>query len=110
MGQHVFAEIALTAIGTGVGIATLNVAILAAGDIFRRADRIVGAADRIIVIATCIDHRWLSALKAAREQRYDEQQCNAGSCGVTSHASSFQFSSLPGLTRQSIEIKALLEE
>ena len=37
MVQHVFAEIALAAIGAGVGVVALNVAVLAAGDIFRRA-------------------------------------------------------------------------
>lgn len=87
MVQHVFAEIALGAIGAAVGVVALNVAILAAGDIFRRTCLdIVGAAEGVIVIAICIDHGRLSALKAAREQRYGEQQGNAGSCGVTSHA------------------------
>jgi len=39
MAQHEFAEIALGAIGAGDGVAALDVAVLAAGDIGRRADR-----------------------------------------------------------------------
>src|ERR1700724_841126 len=59
--QHVFAEIALRAVGARVGVVALNVAILAAGDIFRRAHRdIVGAAKRVVVIAARIDHGRLS--------------------------------------------------
>src|ERR1700738_3346512 len=43
--EHVFAEVALLLVGAREGVAALNVAILAAGDIFGRADRdIVGAA------------------------------------------------------------------
>src|SRR5580692_11030625 len=50
MVQHVFAEIALFAIGAGVGVGVLDVAILAAGDVFRRAGRdIFGAAERVVV-------------------------------------------------------------
>src|SRR4249919_3805871 len=46
--QHVFAEIALAAVGAGIGVDALDVAVLAAGDIFRRAGRdIVGAAERV---------------------------------------------------------------
>src|SRR5438552_5182357 len=48
--QHVLAEVALAAVGARFGIAALDVAVLAAGDIFRRADRdVVGAAGRIVV-------------------------------------------------------------
>src|SRR3954463_125731 len=43
--QHVFAEIALAAVGARVGVGALDVTVLAAGDIFRRAHRnIAGAA------------------------------------------------------------------
>ena len=67
MVQHVFAEVALTAIGARVGIVALNVAILAASDILRRARRgVVGTAE-CIVVATGVDHGRLSALKAACE-------------------------------------------
>src|SRR5713226_2717886 len=34
--QHVFAEIALAAVGAGVGVGALDVAVLAAGEIFGR--------------------------------------------------------------------------
>ena len=48
--QHVFAEVALAAIGARGGVAALDVAILAAGDVFRRAGLdIVGAAERVVV-------------------------------------------------------------
>jgi hypothetical protein len=48
--QHVFAEIALLLVGAGRGVAALNVAVLAAGDIFGRADlHVVGAAERVII-------------------------------------------------------------
>src|SRR6266571_278954 len=43
--QHVFAEIALAAVGASFDLGACDVAVLAAGDIFRRARRyIVGAA------------------------------------------------------------------
>jgi hypothetical protein len=49
MVHHVFAEIALAAVGARVGVAALNVAILAADDIFRRAGReIFDAAERVV--------------------------------------------------------------
>lgn len=66
MVQHVLAEIALTAIGARIGIVALNIAVLAAGDIFRRTGLdVVGAAERIVVIAIRIDHGRLSPLKEA---------------------------------------------
>src|SRR3954454_11896811 len=40
--QHVFAEIALAAIGARVGLGALDAAVLAAGDIFRRAHGTAG--------------------------------------------------------------------
>jgi hypothetical protein len=49
MAQHVFAEIALAAVGAGVSVGALDVAILAAGDVFVRAGRdILGAAVRVV--------------------------------------------------------------
>ena len=66
MIQHVLAEIALAAIGARVGVVALNVAVLAAGDIFRRAVfDIIGAAERIVVIAIGIDQGRLALLEAA---------------------------------------------
>src|ERR1700682_2883828 len=86
MIQHVFAEIALAAVGARVGVVALDVAVLAAGDIFWRADRdIVGAAEGVVVIATRDGHGRLSALEAARKQRRDEHERNERSCEVTSH-------------------------
>src|SRR6202035_6047803 len=43
MVQHIFAEVALAAVGAGVGVVALNVAIFAAGGVFPRGDRIAGA-------------------------------------------------------------------
>jgi hypothetical protein len=87
MVQHVFAEIALAAVGARVGIAALGVAVLAAGDVFRRARLdVIGTAKCIVVVATCCEHRRLSALEAPPEQRCGEQQSDAESCGVGSHA------------------------
>jgi hypothetical protein len=92
--QHVFAEIALAAVGAGVGVDALHVAVLAAGDIFRRADRdIVGATERI-VIAAGIDHGRLTALEAAGEEWCEQQEWDQEPRRVTSHVpspSSFQF-------------------
>ena len=74
MAHHVFAEVALATIGTRVEPGALDVAVLAAGDIFRRADLdIVGAAERVIVGAG-IDHGRLSPLQAACQQGSDEQE------------------------------------
>src|SRR4030088_606371 len=68
MVQHVFAEIALRAVGARVGVVALNVAVLAAGDIFRRPHLdIVGAAERVVV-ATWVSHGRLSPLQATREE------------------------------------------
>src|SRR6266581_7184232 len=51
MVQHVFAEVALAAVGARGGVVALNVAVLAAGDIFGGACRnIVGAAEGIVVL------------------------------------------------------------
>jgi hypothetical protein len=73
MVQHVFAEIALRAVGLRIVVVALDVAILAAGDIFRGAHRdIVGAAERVVVAAG-VGHGRLSPLKAAPEQRRDQQ-------------------------------------
>jgi hypothetical protein len=109
--QHVFAEIALTAVGARVGVAALNIAVLAAGNILRRAHRDVVGTAECIVVATGVDHGRLSPLKAACKQRCDEQQSDVGPCGVTSHEFiCVQLSSLPGLTAQSIEIKASIEK
>src|ERR1700676_2153373 len=86
MVHHVFAEVALPAVGAAVGVDALNVAILAAGDIFRRAHRnIVGAAERVVV-ATGIDHGRLSPLETTCEQGGEEQERKVRSREVRSHA------------------------
>jgi hypothetical protein len=78
MVQHVFAEIALAAVGARVGGVALNVAILAAGDVFRRAGLdIVGAAERVVVIAVRIDQRRLSALEATGRRRAKAQNASS---------------------------------
>ena len=90
MVQHVFAEIALTAVGARGGVVAVHVAVFAAGDIFAGAGGdIVGAADRV-VIAACVDDGRLSPLEAARKQRCGEQECDEQLCGVTSHAPIFR--------------------
>ena len=77
MIHHVLAEVALTAVGARVGVGVLDVAVLAAGDVFRRAGRdIIGAAERIVVAAG-VDHGRLSPLEAAAKQRGDEQENDA---------------------------------
>jgi hypothetical protein len=83
MVQHVVAEIALAAVGAGVGVVALDVAVLAAGDVFRRTDRdIVGAAEGVVVIAARNGHGRLPPLEAAREQRGDEQERDVEPHGV----------------------------
>src|SRR4051794_29056053 len=74
MVQHVFAEIALASVGPRVEPGTPDVAILAAGDIFGRADLdVVGAAVGVIV-GSGVDHGGLSPLQATCEQRRDQQE------------------------------------
>ena len=86
MGQHVFAEVALAAVGAGVGVVALRIAILPAGDVLRRPDcDIVGPAEGIVVAAG-IGHGRLSALEAACEERREEEEGDVGPCGVRSHA------------------------
>src|SRR5512140_3173455 len=88
MVHHVFAEIALAAVGAGIGVGVLDVTVLAAGDIFAGARRdIFGAAVRVVVAAG-IGHGRLSPLEAAGKQRRDEQEGDIESRGVTSHISS----------------------
>src|SRR6476619_7792576 len=85
MVQHVFAEIALAAVGARGGVGALDVAIPAAGDIFAGAGRdIVGAADRVVI--ACVDDGRPSALEAACQQRGGEYECDEQLCGVWSHA------------------------
>jgi hypothetical protein len=67
--QHVFGEIALLLVGVSGGVAALNVAVFATGDIFRRAGlNIVGATERIVV-ADITGHRDIAAVRAARERQ-----------------------------------------
>jgi hypothetical protein len=109
--QHLLREIALGAVGAGIGIAALHVAVLAANDVVVRTRRdIVGAAERVIVGAG-VGHGRLAAFKAAGEKRRCEQEGDEMPCGSRLHAerSCFPISSLPGLTRQSIEKMALLK-
>src|SRR5205814_3321269 len=76
MVYHVFADVALAAVGARGGIVALNVAVLAAGDIFGRAGcDIVGAAEGIVILAERIGHRRLPPLEAAGKQGCCEQEC-----------------------------------
>src|SRR5262245_62149968 len=73
--QHLLRHVPLGAIGAGVGIAALDVAVLAAIDVFVRARRNVVGAAVGIVIGRGVDHDRLAALEAAGEKRGDEQEC-----------------------------------
>src|SRR4051794_9055576 len=54
--DHRLAQVLLRAVDLGGGVAALDVAVLAAGDVFGGADgNIVGAADRIVVLAEAGD-------------------------------------------------------
>src|SRR5438132_2371719 len=76
--EHVFAEIALRAVGARFGLGAHGVALLAADDIGRRARLdIVGAAIGV-VIGGAVDHDRLAALEAASEHGGDEQECEMG--------------------------------
>src|SRR5947199_1174008 len=71
--DHRFAQVLLRAVGLGGGVAALDVAVLAAGDVFGRADRdIVGAADCIVVLAEAGDRDLIagSAGGERKRQRY----------------------------------------
>jgi hypothetical protein len=104
-------EVSLGAVSAGVGITTLDVAVLAAVDVFVRADCDVVGATEGVVIGGAVDHGRLAALEAAGEQRGDQQKGDEGPWGVPSHNLAFWIlSSLPGLTRQSIKNKAFLED
>src|SRR3954463_1925879 len=71
--QNLLCKIALGAIGAGVGIAALHVAVLAAVDVVVRTCRdIVGAAE-CVVIGAGVDHGRLAAFEAAGEQRGCQQ-------------------------------------
>ena len=72
--QHLLGKISLGAIGACVGIAALNVAVLAAVDIFVRADSRIGAAVGV-VIGRRVNHDGLAAFEAASEKRGDQEEC-----------------------------------
>ena len=66
MVQHVFAKVALAAVGAGGGSIALDVAVLAAGHVFGRARRIAAAlADRIVIVAARREKDQRSALRMA---------------------------------------------
>jgi hypothetical protein len=114
MVQHVFAEIALTAVGGRDGIAALGVAVFAAGNIFGRAGLdVVGSAERVVVISAR-NHRRLPPLETAsqqwrNQQQHDERgrngQAHAQILSIVPKSAIAEFD--PALTRQSIENKAL---
>src|SRR5438270_5201775 len=68
--DHGFAQVLLRAVGLGGGVAALDVAVLAAGDVFGRADRdIVGAADRVVVFAKAGDGAVVTRSAGGERQR-----------------------------------------
>src|SRR5437868_14901890 len=105
MVYHVFAEVALAAVGACGGIVAGNVAVLATSDIFGGAGSdIVGAAECIVILAKRIGHRRRPPLEAAGKQRCEEEKCGSEFRRPKPHSrfpSEVCFSSLPGLTRQS---------
>ena len=72
MGQHVFAEVALAAIGAGVGVVALRIAIFAAGDVLRRPDCDIAGPTEGIVVAAGVGHGRLSPLEAPCEEWREE--------------------------------------
>jgi hypothetical protein len=76
MIQHVFAEIALPAVGARDGGVALGVAFPAAVDIIGRSlrDLAAGAAERVVILGQRARHRRLAALKAAGERCREEQK------------------------------------
>ena len=74
MVQHVFAEVALAAVGAGGRSAALDVPVLAAGHVFGRTGSIAAAlADRVVIIAAH-RHRRLVARGAGGEK--EARKCN----------------------------------
>src|SRR3954471_22241883 len=72
--QHLLGEVSLGTVGARVGVAALNVTVLAADDIVVRTHRdIVGAAERV-VIGAGVDHGRLAPFQAAGEQWRGEQE------------------------------------
>src|SRR5215207_10707370 len=83
--QHLLGEIALGAVGAGIGIAALHVAVLAANDVVVRARRdIVGAAE-CVVVGAGVDHGRLAAFEATGEQWGCQQQRDEVLCGSKFH-------------------------
>ena len=74
MVQHVFAEIALTAIGSPSRVIAQDVTIFPAGDILRRADRdIIGTAECVVVFAEA-GNRNLAALRTGGENNHQSER------------------------------------
>src|SRR3569833_186595 len=74
MVHHVFAEIPLAPVSAGFGTLTLYIAVLAAGDVVRRAGRhgVVGAAVGVVVIVPDGGDRSLMAGEAPGERQGDD--------------------------------------
>src|SRR6185369_10679047 len=76
--EHVFAEIALRAIGARLGPGARGVALLAADDVGGRAGLgVVGAADGVVIRRRRlrgVDRHRLAALEATGEQGHDDKQ------------------------------------
>jgi len=74
MVQHVFAEIALAAIGSPRRVIAQNVSILPAGNILRRADRdIIGAAECVVIFAEA-GSRNLATLRTGGEKKHQRER------------------------------------
>jgi hypothetical protein len=70
--QHVFGETALLLVGVRRSVGALGVAVLAAGDVFGRADlNVVGAAERVVVAH---GDRCVAAVRAGRKRQGGECQ------------------------------------
>src|SRR6185312_14197372 len=74
MVHHPFREVLLLLVGAGDRIAALDVAVLAAGDILRRAGRAgMGAAIAIVILGQAGRHRCAIARDAGGERERDER-------------------------------------
>jgi hypothetical protein len=107
--EHVFAEIALPSVRARVRRVALGVALPAAIDIIGRSrrDLAAGTAEGVVVFGQSARHRRLPALEATRKQRRERKERNVQWREMAAHGCLDPYSSsLPGLTRQSIEIMA----
>jgi hypothetical protein len=85
--EHVFAEVALAAVGFGLGCVALDVAVLAAGGVFGRTRlHIVGAAIGVVVINARRRDRRRVVRGAGGKEKADDRERDQTSRSFLSHA------------------------